>query len=310
MSGKERVVVSQQRALSGPNFEWFLVFCGLIAYLSTFLSGITARWSPHYSTALYLFAALYYLAYRKSPTDGRPGAGIFGWAAVLWLLAFVAGSYVPWLTRTLQRPDGEFQTKLTETLEQRVPGLGQFLFQYGIYSNLAVFTLAFAWYLLFRTRFDAEKAARNEPKEGDPHLERFGLYLGLLTGLGLSIRNGAKGWCNVYWGEEQYWNAQLWKYLGPTFLICIVATAVWILFRSRRQPSAGTRFPYAYGAFWLVLVVQNAIAQLVTGPWSDWNEVAFSIYYLLLFFITAVIAVHYRMLKAVLSQKAVVEAGH
>ena len=44
---------------------------------------------------------------------------------------------------------------------------------------------------------------------------------------------------------------------------------------------------------WLVLIVQNVIAQLVTGPHSQWNEVAFSIYYLLLFAITAMIVIHY-----------------
>jgi hypothetical protein len=46
-----------------------------------------------------------------------------------------------------------------------------------------------------------------------------------------------------------------------------------------------------------MLIVQNVIAQLITGPWSSWNEVAFSIYYLLLFFISAVIIYHYQFLK-------------
>jgi hypothetical protein len=48
---------------------------------------------------------------------------------------------------------------------------------------------------------------------------------------------------------------------------------------------------------WLVLVVQNAIAQLITGPHTQWNEVAFSIYYALLFAITAAIVIHYGSLK-------------
>ena len=48
---------------------------------------------------------------------------------------------------------------------------------------------------------------------------------------------------------------------------------------------------------WLMLIVQNVIAQLITGPWSSWNEVAFSIYYLLLFFVSAVIVYHYHFVK-------------
>jgi hypothetical protein len=38
-----------------------------------------------------------------------------------------------------------------------------------------------------------------------------------------------------------------------------------------------------------IVIVQNAIAQLVTGPISDWNEMAFNIYHVLPFAITAVI---------------------
>jgi hypothetical protein len=32
----------------------------------------------------------------------------------------------------------------------------------------------------------------------------------------------------------------------------------------------GRRFPRAYGLMWLVLIVQNAIAFAVTGPYSNW----------------------------------------
>ncbi len=43
---------------------------------------------------------------------------------------------------------------------------------------------------------------------------------------------------------------------------------------------------------WTVLLVQNVLAQLVTGPWTSWNEVVFSLYYLLLFAISGVIVHH------------------
>ena len=51
------------------------------------------------------------------------------------------------------------------------------------------------------------------------------------------------------------------------------------------------------GLMWLVLIVQNAIAFAITGPYSNWPEAAFAIYYLLLFFITAVIVTHDSALK-------------
>ncbi len=48
---------------------------------------------------------------------------------------------------------------------------------------------------------------------------------------------------------------------------------------------------------WLVLLMQNAIAQAITGPLSDWQELAFNIYYAVLFAITAVTVVHFQSLK-------------
>ena len=64
-------------------------------------------------------------------------------------------------------------------------------------------------------------------------LERLGLYLGLLTGLGLSLRNGLKGWFNIYRGNEDYWSRRLWEYLGPVYLACLAAILLWVLFRRR-----------------------------------------------------------------------------
>ena len=106
-----------------------------------------------------------------------------------------------------------------------------------------------------------------------------------------------KGWFNIYRGDEEYWSAQLWKYLGPTYLACLVVIAACILIRRRSQSPTAERFPHAYAAIWLVLVMQNVLAQLVTGPWSRWREVAFSIYYVLLFFITTVLVIHFRFVK-------------
>ncbi len=111
-----------------------------------------------------------------------------------------------------------------------------------------------------------------------PNLERFGAYLGLIVGLGLSIKNGLKGWANIYLGNEDYWDQQFWNVIGPALLIGIIILIV----RLRRQPLEkgylGDVFKHDYRLIWLVLIVQNVIAQMVTGPFKNWNEVVFNIY--------------------------------
>jgi hypothetical protein len=78
----------------------------------------------------------------------------------------------------------------------------------------------------------------------------------------------------------------LWHVLGPAYLLGRVAILARILFRPLPREFRGDLHPHAYGLMWLVLVAQNTIAQLVTGPPSQWKEMAFSIYYVLLFTIT------------------------
>ncbi|MCC6695454.1 MAG: hypothetical protein IT365_07480 [Candidatus Hydrogenedentes bacterium] len=130
---------------------------------------------------------------------------------------------------------------------------------------------------------------------GEPSLERFGLYIGLLLGLGLSIRNGVKGWFNIYVGNEDYWSAVLWWIAGPLFLVGFIVLALNALMRPHPNNCEGEVFPHAYGLLWLVLITQNILAQLVTGPLTNWGEVVFSIYYVLLFALSAVIIHHYRV---------------
>ena len=151
-----------------------------------------------------------------------------------------------------------------------------------------------AYYLANNRMSEPEMAAQGT---SNPNLERLGAYLGLLLGLGISIKNGLKGWCNIYIGNENYWNGVLWKIIGPLMLVGLVAI-LWRIWR-RRLPKAfeGDVFPHAYRLVWLMLIVQNVIAQLITGPWTAWSEVAFSIYYLVLFFLSAVILYHYHFLK-------------
>ena len=78
-------------------------------------------------------------------------------------------------------------------------------------------------------------------------------------------------------------------------LMC--AAGVCILTRPRPADFRGDVFPHANALLWLVIIVQNVIAQLITGPHTEWKEVAFDIYYVLLFLITAAIIVHFRFAK-------------
>ena len=171
--------------------------------------------------------------------------------------------------------------------------------QMGGWGNLylGLVILTGVAYVLLNRRSWAPEGTPAQPNGSDDRLESLGLYLGLLTGLGLSIRNGLKGWFNIYLGNEDYWGRRLWVYLGPAYLACLAVIALWVLPRPRRSEPDGGRFPHAYGLMWLVLIVQNVIAQLVTGPLSQWNEMAFSLYYLLLFFISAVIVFHYQAMR-------------
>jgi hypothetical protein len=81
-------------------------------------------------------------------------------------------------------------------------------------------------------------------------------------------------------------------------MICVLAALVArILLRPVLKEFPGDLFPHDYRLIWLVLITQNAIGQLITGPHNIWNEMAFSIYYLLLMAISAVIVHHFRYLK-------------
>jgi hypothetical protein len=155
-----------------------------------------------------------------------------------------------------------------------------------------------AYYLVNRPMSNAE-LARHGPHLGNPHpnLERLGAYLGLWLGLGLSLRNGLKGWANIYLGNEEYWSGIQWKVIGPLLLVGLMLLLARI--RSRPLPAGypGDVFPHAYRLLWIVLIAQNVLAQLVTGPRTVWSEMVFSLYYLLLFVLSGVIVHHVHSVK-------------
>ena len=155
-----------------------------------------------------------------------------------------------------------------------------------------------AYYLVNGVMSPAERTFRAARlPHAYPNLERLALYGGLLLGLGLSIRNGFKGWANIYLGNEGYWDKVLWIVIGPLLLAGLLALALWVRARPMPKGFQGDLFPHAYAIVWLVVITQNILAQLVTGPCSVPSEVAFKIYYLVLFLVSAFILYHFQHLK-------------
>jgi hypothetical protein len=288
--------VASQRAVAGPNFEWLLIFLGLAVFVGYFFRFRLGGWGNIEFAIVLAAGALYYFVNRRGVE----------WAAgcitVLVTGAIILCFFTPALV-----------AHLPTNLAHYFPSPRALYRDSSLIAGIPV-AFGLGWYLLNCTSFDEEKRLTTPP-DGDPNIERLGLYLGLLTGLGLSIRNGLKGWFNIYcekkdqywtqffWqhfharGDEHYWDRLLWRCASPIYVACLVAIACAILCRPRPRDSRSNPFPHAYGWMWLVLIVQNAIAQMITGPLDQWNEVAFSIYYAILFALTAVIVIHYQSLK-------------
>lgn len=303
-------------------------------FLSRLAARLPGQWATLYFAIVLLFGGVYFLMYRPKITDasakvrGSQRALDNVVAAVLTLL-LTASLFVPEY-RFVQAAQairlGDVALSYNRFVRHHLQPLGHIgkffgPLQIGQFAPLyiemfagTVLALGLVWWLINSKRLEGE-IETGVPAGGDPNLERFGLYLGLLAGLGLSIRNGLKGWFNIYcltkdqyWtqffsqhfgakGDENYWSRILWYYLGPLYLVLLIALVAWILSRPLPRRYRGNPFPHAYGLIWLVLIVQNVIAQLITGPPNNWYEMAFSIYYALLFAITAVIVVHFHWLK-------------
>ena len=146
------------------------------------------------------------------------------------------------------------------------------------------------------------QAASTAPLAEDPNLERWGAFLGFLYGLGLTARKGLKGWFSIYRGHEEYWDGLFWNWIAAAMLLCMVIAAIWILIRRLPRGSTGDALPHAYGMVWLMLITQNVLAQAVTGPLTGsstaWIEFVFSVLYLILFPLTAVIVYHVQYARA------------
>ncbi|HEV8071274.1 MAG TPA: hypothetical protein VGP76_26405 [Planctomycetaceae bacterium] len=329
MSDVERAKVASRRSIAGPNFEWLLIFLGLTWLLSIIfrlevnwrlpltpwlavrLHRDYLEWSAFFFTVVCALGTAYYLANRPGPSEGVRGPlARIEWVAVLLTGALIVGLFVPieqygaWARRL--GIDGAIDQLSTAAL-----GLTKFLGashepvrRRSGYSAVAVMQLGLGavmllgigWCFVCHRKFENEKLATT-PRDGDPNVERLGLYLGLFAGLGLSIQYGLKGVLNTYGYDEKVWDRRLQQVLSPIYLVLLLGMAAWILVRSLPRNFRGQIFPHAAAAIWLVLFVQNAIAQAITGPLTHWQEVAFNIYYVLLFAITAVTVVHFQSLK-------------
>jgi hypothetical protein len=148
-----------------------------------------------------------------------------------------------------------------------------------------------AYYLVNRPDTDETGAAYRIPS---PSLQRFGAYFGLLLGLGLSVKNGLKGWANIYIGNEEYWSRLLSMIIFPPVLLGLLVLGIRLVVRPLPRNTDDDPIPEAAWLVWAVLIVQNILAQLVTGPHSNWSENAFCIYYLVLFAVSGAIVYHYQ----------------
>lgn len=152
-----------------------------------------------------------------------------------------------------------------------------------------------AYYLVNRP--DGKESSALRLANASPDRERFALYLGLLLGLGFSVKNGLKGWANIYVGNEEYWSQVLSLLIGPLVLAGCLALLLQYSRQPLQRPLKHDLFPRAYGLVWLVLLIQNVLAQLVTGPLTDSNERAFSLYYGCLFLVSAALLHHFHRKK-------------
>jgi hypothetical protein len=333
MSPAERAVVAARRAVAGPNFEWLLIFLGLTWLLSSvfrlevpwrlappaslreFLGRISVEWSSLFFAVVCAFAAAYYFVNRSAGVGGAKKRSflveLFGrieWVGLAITAALIAGLFVS--------PKQYWTWGRSLPIERAIDGLGHFTRQATSFLGsdhapggardpvlpamqvylAAVMLAGLSWYLVRRRAFEEEKAVTT-PVDGDPNLDRLGLYLGLLSGLGLSLQYGLKGWFNTYKYDERIWDVRLQHTLAPIYFVILLGIVASILIRPLPRNFRGQIFPHAAAAIWLVLLVQNAIAQAITGPLSDWNELAFNIYYAVLFAITAAIVAHYQRRK-------------
>lgn len=242
-----------------------------------------------------------YCARRSDLSDDMRAARLaYGYPNLDWLVVFLSLLVVTsWFLRN----------EVTGWSGWFIPGAYRDWYGFLYVALLATFGVAF--YFADRLAIRAKSEQNHElraakPLGRDPGLERLGACLGLILGLGLSIQNGLRGWANDYPDvfaphNDRYWSEVFWRVMGPLMLIALFVALLWTFVKRIPRDSQNDLFPHAYRAMWLVLIVQNLIAQFVTGPYTHWTEAVFNIFYGLLFLIAAVTVYHYGVIKALRS---------
>ncbi|MCX5770617.1 MAG: hypothetical protein NTZ09_10140 [Candidatus Hydrogenedentes bacterium] len=155
-----------------------------------------------------------------------------------------------------------------------------------------------AYFLVNRRLSDAERVRLGDLlKNRRPNLERFAVYLALVVGLGMSIKNGLKGWANIYLGSENYWDRIFFSVALPLMVLWMIVIIIRIKKTMLPKLYPGDVFPHAVLLMWVALITHNGIAQLVTASVGNWVELSFSVYYLVLFAISGTIIAHYHFMK-------------
>jgi hypothetical protein len=111
---------------------------------------------------------------------------------------------------------------------------------------------------------------------------------------------------------ENYWGEVFWRVIGPLMLACLAVLLVRHLRPSHLRAAQGTKASLFQHPLWpigLVLIVQNVIAQMITGPLSNPRELQFNIYYLILFVISASIVLYYHFVRKSQVQRETKEQG-
>jgi len=140
-------------------------------------------------------------------------------------------------------------------------------------------------------------SSSNNIRKYSSQTERMTLFLTVFLALAISLRNGLKGWANIYLGNEEYWSNVLWFIFLPIIIMGIILIIFYVRQHSNNPQLEKNPFPKYPFIMWTVIIIQNFIAQLITGPWSNWVEVSFAIYYILLFCISFVILYHYQYIQ-------------
>ena len=111
------------------------------------------------------------------------------------------------------------------------------------------------------------------------------------------MARGVKGWGNIYYGNERMWNNGAWAVIGPIMAILMIVAAIWLLPSYRPGSPDTVAFPAQLATDLGGSYLSKRDCAMHYRPPYEWSEVAFDMYYLLLFFTTMPIVYHFHYVK-------------